>query len=53
MLVITIIASSSMKLAKVNWPIDSENDRIRWTSAAKGMVGTGSERFTYIRWNWP
>jgi hypothetical protein len=26
-----------MKLAKVNWPIESENDRIRRTMAAKGM----------------
>ena len=42
-LVIMIIASSSMKLPKVSWPIESENDRIRWTSAAKTMgIGTGS-----------
>jgi membrane-bound lytic murein transglycosylase MltF len=26
-----------MKLAKVNWPIVSENDRIRWTMAAMAM----------------
>src|SRR5580692_9941977 len=36
-LVITIIASSSMKLAKVSCPIESENDRIRRTIAAKAM----------------
>jgi hypothetical protein len=30
-----------MKLAKVNWPIESENDRIRWTMAAMAMgIGT-------------
>src|ERR1700733_7899131 len=36
-LVITIIASSNMKLVKVSCPIDSENDRIRRTIAAKAM----------------
>src|ERR1700722_18976173 len=54
MLVIAIIASSSMKLPKVNWPIDSENDRIRRTIAAKGMaIGTGSEQAVFIRRIWP
>ena len=36
-LVITIIASSSMKLAKVNWPIESEIDLIRREIALNGM----------------
>ena len=43
-LVITIIASSSMKLPNVSWPIESVNDRIRRTIAAKAIgIGTGSE----------
>ena len=29
MLVAVMTASSSKKLPKVNWPIESENDRIR------------------------
>ena len=42
-LVITIIARISRKLPKVSWPIESENDRIRRTIAAKAMgIGTGS-----------
>src|ERR1700730_17239348 len=36
-LVITIIASRRMKLAKLNRPIEGENDRIRRTMAAKDM----------------
>src|SRR4030081_3021177 len=52
MLVAVMTASSSRKLPKVNWPIESENDRILWTIAAKGMgFGTGSEQSTFIRWN--
>ena len=44
MLVIMITASTSRKLPKVSWPIESENDRIRWTMAANGMViETGSD----------
>jgi hypothetical protein len=40
--VIVITASNSRKLPKVSWPIESENDRIRRTRAAKGMgIGTG------------
>ena len=31
MLVAVITASNSRKLPKVSWPIESENDRIRWT----------------------
>ena len=37
MLVAVMTASISRKLPKVNWPIESESDRIRWTMAAKGM----------------
>jgi hypothetical protein len=41
-----------MKLAKVNWPIESENDRIRRTMAAKGMgMVTDSRQLVFIRWN--
>jgi hypothetical protein len=51
-LVITIIASRSRKLPKVSWPIDSENDRIRWTIAAKALgIGTRSRQSPFIRWN--
>jgi hypothetical protein len=51
-LVITIIASSSMKLAKVNCPIESENDRIRRTISPKAMgLRTRSEQPDSIRWN--
>src|SRR5260370_26496046 len=54
MLVAVMTASNSRKLPKVSWPIESENDRIRWTRAAKGMgIGTGSGQCTFIRWNWP
>jgi hypothetical protein len=46
MLVIAIMASSSMKLAKVNCPIESENDRIRLIMAARDMgFVTGSGAF--------
>jgi hypothetical protein len=41
-----------MKLAKVSWPIESENDRIRRTMAAKGMgIVTDSGQLLFIRWN--
>ena len=33
--VAVMTASSNRKLPKVIWPIDSENDRMRWESAAK------------------
>jgi hypothetical protein len=52
MLVAVMTASNSRKLPKVNWPIESENDRARRTIAAKGMgFGTGSEQSAFIRWN--
>ena len=42
MLVIAIIASSSMKLPKVSWPIESENDRISSDECSEGIgIGTG------------
>src|ERR1700682_4484414 len=54
MLVAVMIASNSRKLPKVSWPIESENARIRWTRAAKGMgIGTDSGQSTFIRWNPP
>src|ERR1700759_2835469 len=37
MLVALITAKTSRKPPKVNWPIESEIDRIRWRMAAKGM----------------
>ena len=43
MLVAVMAASTSRKLPKVNWPIESEIDRNLWTMAAKGIVvWTGS-----------
>jgi hypothetical protein len=53
-LVIMITASTSRKPPNVSWPIESENDRILWTTVAKGMgIGTGSGQTLYIPRNEP